>query len=81
MIANEEDSIVAAAMALSPECRLTIAERLWRSVSDDDQTSIAQSWADELERRLRVVESGEMALLPGTQVMADLKAKYAKSSS
>lgn len=63
--------IEAAALQLSRPERARLAERL--IVSLDNDGDIELDWAAELERRVREVDSGAEELLPGEQVMAEMR--------
>lgn len=42
---------------------------------------VEQAWIEETERRVREVDSGEVGLLPGEQVMAELRALLHQNNS
>ena len=66
-------------MQLTVADRAELAHRLIRSLdaaADDDDADTA--WDAELEARLRRIESGESAGRPADEVLAEIRAKYAK---
>jgi putative addiction module component (TIGR02574 family) len=65
------DSLTAQALALPPEQRIGLAERLWRSVEgtfDDDDELIA-----EIERREAEVASGVVQPIPFDRAMREIR--------
>ncbi len=43
----------------------------------DEDASVEEAWAEEVDRRLAQIESGEVQLIPGREALAKLKAKFA----
>jgi len=68
-------------MALNPEERGWLAEDLWDSTRTAEELEIDQAWAIEIERRVAEVEAGIGTLIPGEDVIRELRAKYGKRSS
>ena len=68
------EQIQADAMKLSAEERAELADRLWVSLARQDE--IDQAWAEEIERRVRQLDSGEVETIPAEAVIAELRAKY-----
>ena len=63
-----EEVVFEAAMALPPEVRAELAERLWESL-DHDQTQqpspeILEEWLTEIRRRVQEVREGRAELIP-----------------
>lgn len=67
----EIDEIESAALRLPRAERARLAARLIASLDEDSE--IEQAWADELERRVREVDAGEVELIRGEQVMAEIR--------
>lgn len=63
--------VEAAALRLPRAERASLAARLLSSLEDRDE--IEAAWAEEIERRVRQVDSGEVQLLDGEEVMAELR--------
>lgn len=43
----------------------------------DEDASVEEAWAAEVDRRIAQIESGEVQLIPGSEALAKLKAKFA----
>lgn len=69
------EQVTAAAMQLSPDERLLLADMLWISV--DKPEDVTQSWLEEAERRGEAFERGEMGAVDFDEAIASLKAKLA----
>jgi len=52
--------------------RAELAGMLLESLEGEPDSNIEAAWADEVERRIRQVDSGEVKLIPWEQVRADL---------
>ncbi|HEX2201686.1 MAG TPA: addiction module protein [Longimicrobium sp.] len=66
------EEVESAALQLPRTERARIAERLIASLDEDAE--IEQAWLDEVERRVREVDAGEVQLIPGDQVMDEIRA-------
>ena len=66
------------AMSLPWEERAALIETLLSSLNAPTAADVDQAWAAEIERRLRDVDEGRVTSLPGDQVFAELRAKYAR---
>jgi putative addiction module component (TIGR02574 family) len=62
-----------AAMQLSPDERVDLAEKLWVSV--DTPEAIAAAWDEEIARRVAQLDAGEVKTVPAEQVFAELRAR------
>lgn len=62
-----------AAMQLSPDQRVALAEKLWVSVDTPEATAAA--WDEEIARRVAQLDAGEVATVPAEQVFAELRAQ------
>lgn len=71
-MAMREEEIEAAAMQMTKSSRARLAGMLLGSLDDEDE--IENAWDEEIERRVREIDSGEVELIPGEQVMAELRA-------
>lgn len=58
------------AMTLSPGVRAELAERLIGSLAEDVSPEIVSAQLAEVRRRIAEVESGEVELIPGDEVLA-----------
>jgi putative addiction module component (TIGR02574 family) len=70
-MAMREEEIEAAAMQMTKSSRARLAGMLLGSLDDEDE--IEAAWDEEIERRVREIDSGEVALISGEQVMAELR--------
>lgn len=69
------ETIEAAAMKLSKRDRIHLAHRLAESVMHSSP-EIEKAWLDEVERRVSEIDTGIGELIPGNQVIRELRAKY-----
>jgi putative addiction module component (TIGR02574 family) len=70
------EEIENAALALPPEARSMLAEHLLESLDAEEQRKIDALWATEAERRIREIEDGTVAAIPGEEVMQRLRSRY-----
>ena len=61
------------AMALSPDARAELTERLIESLARDTSPEISEAQLAEVRRRIAEVESGEASLIPGDEVLARVR--------
>lgn len=64
------DEIFRAALSLPQEARADLADRLLESLGEVDAR-----WAEEAEDRILAYERGEIAAIPGDQVLAALRSR------
>jgi putative addiction module component (TIGR02574 family) len=67
------ETVLNAAMSLSPDSRAALAEQLWLSVDDKDRAEVEAAWTDEIEKRTASLDRGETKLIPGEQVMREAR--------
>lgn len=65
--------VASEAMKLTPDERVSLAERLWVSV--DSPEAIAAAWDVEIERRVAQLDAGEVETIPAEEVIAELRAR------
>ena len=66
------EAITAAALALPPKERATLAETLLGSLDFDwSEVAYAKEWQQEIEERIDAYERGEMKVFPIEEVMRD----------
>jgi putative addiction module component (TIGR02574 family) len=65
--------VAQAAMQLTPDERVDLAEKLWVSV--DTPEAIAAAWDEEIARRVAQLDAGEVETVPAEQVLAELRAR------
>ena len=61
------------AMALPPEARAELTERLVETLAQDISPEITEAQLSEVRRRIAQVESGEAALIPGDEALARVR--------
>jgi putative addiction module component (TIGR02574 family) len=66
------------AVALPPDVRAELAERLIASLADDASPEITEAQLAEVRRRIAQVESGEVALIPGDEAIARVRRLLAR---
>jgi putative addiction module component (TIGR02574 family) len=66
------ETLFQAALALPPENRAALAEKLLDSLTAEDQAAIDAAWVEEAERRLQAFAQGKVKALPGDEVMQSL---------
>jgi putative addiction module component (TIGR02574 family) len=69
------DEILKTALSLSPGARAMLADHMLESLDWEDQKRIDAIWAEEAERRVQAIDEGRVELIPGDEVMAELRAR------
>lgn len=69
------DQLEAEAAKRSPDERSALIERL-HELDEPADPEVQAAWDAEILRRIRQVDSGEVELLDGPTVMAELRKKY-----
>jgi putative addiction module component (TIGR02574 family) len=70
------EKVLDEALGLPADERLSLVDRLIASLNLPTQPEIDRLWAEEAERRLAQIERGEVELIPGEKVFAEIRAKY-----
>ena len=65
------------ALRLTRRQRLKLAQELHASGMTAEERQVEHAWITEVERRMQAFEDGTAALIPGDQVIRELRAKYA----
>lgn len=65
------------ALRLTRRQRLQLAQELQASVMTAQERQVEQAWIAEAQRRMQAFEDGTAELIPGDQVLRELRAKYA----
>jgi putative addiction module component (TIGR02574 family) len=71
-MARTLDEIYREAAELSDNERAELAGLLLGSLEGEPDPGVEAAWAEEVERRIRQVDSGEVKLIPWEQVRAEL---------
>jgi len=66
--------IANAALALPAQARAMLAEDLLASLESSPE-EIEEAWRIEIERRVKEIREGKVELIPGDQVMQELRAQ------
>lgn len=72
------EELVQRALRLSPEERGQLIHRLIVSLEgepEDTPEAIAQTWDEEIARRVADIDAGRVQLIPGDEVLARIRAK------
>ena len=69
------DQIVEQALALPPEARAELAEKLLASLNQEDWAEIDPALAEEAEKRIDAIDRGEDRTYPAAEVIKDLLAR------
>jgi putative addiction module component (TIGR02574 family) len=73
---NSLSEILRAALELPPDARATLAGLLLESLDDTEQTEVDAAWSEEIERRIRDIDEGRVELIPGEEVLAELRSRF-----
>jgi putative addiction module component (TIGR02574 family) len=68
--------ILRTALELPPDARAMLAGHLLESLDDSEQTEIDAAWSEEIERRIRDIDEGRVKLIPGEEVLAELRSRF-----
>ena len=66
------------ALSLSTIDRVHLADRLLESLNSPSSKELNALWANETERRIDKLDSGEVQAIPGEKVLADIRKQLAK---
>jgi len=64
----DEQRVLAEALRLPSDARADLAERLLISVDAESGESVDQAWKEEIEKRARELDNGEVETLPWEEV-------------
>ena len=77
-MALTKEQILTEALSLAPQEREELAEAIWLSIDGLTREEIDAAWVAECQRRLDAVDRGEMELVPGEQVIRELRERLRK---
>ena len=66
------DTIIAEAVRLPPDQRLTLAHRILTSVEPKESTETEAAWDKEIRERIARFDAGEVRSIPAVEVFAEL---------
>ncbi len=72
------EKIYEQALNLPVNDRLVLIDKLLLSTNIPTQKDIDDSWADEVEKRFKEIESGKAKLIEGEEVFNKIKERYDK---
>ncbi len=64
------------ALSLPAGARISLVEKLLTSLNLPTQAEIDRLWAEEAEQRIAQIDKGEIKLVPGKKVFANIRKKY-----
>jgi len=71
------ERVVEEALDLPADARIGLVDRILASLNLPTRPDIDRLWAEEAERRVAEVDSGAVKLIPGENVFAKIRGKYA----
>jgi len=77
-MANTLKDVQELALSLPPNQRLMLADWLYESVEEGDaasETEVSAAWDAEIKRRLDEIDSGQVEMIPGEVVLAEMEAR------
>ena len=78
-MSTRADTILDTALELPPKERAWLASELIASLDEEKDSDVEAAWAQEIERRILEVESGEAQTSNWEDAQARIRAKLAKS--
>jgi putative addiction module component (TIGR02574 family) len=73
---QKREEVLTQAMALSPDDRALLADRLLNSLDSPRRKEIDLLWADEAERRVQQIRNGEVKPIPGEEVFKKIRQTF-----
>ena len=72
MIASNE-KVLSEVMSLPPDARALLADKLLHSLDSPGREELDRLWAEEAERRVQQIKSGEVKPIPGEEVFKEIR--------
>ena len=72
------EKVVDEALLLPADARVGLVEKIIESLNLPTRSEIDKLWAEEAERRIEQIDRGEVDLIPGDEVFAKIRNKYAR---
>ena len=72
------DRVIAYALELPADARIGLVDRILDSLNLPTRPDIDKMWSEEAERRVAEIDRGEVDLIPGEEVFAKIRRKYAR---
>jgi putative addiction module component (TIGR02574 family) len=80
-MATTRDRVIEEALSLPADVRLSLVEKLLTSLNLPIDEETDRLWAEEAERRVSQIETGEVRMVPGEKVFSKIREKYEKWDS
>lgn len=77
-MATTNDRVIEEALSLPADARLRLVEKLLTSLNLPIDEEINRLWAEEAERRVSQIEEGKAKLIPGEEVLRNIRTKHGK---
>ena len=75
-MAHKVKDIIDEALTLPSNSRAYIAEVLLESLDFEEDFKVDEAWRAEIEKRCREIDVGEVELIEGEEVMANLRDRF-----
>lgn len=72
------DRVVKDALELPADARIGLVDRVLVSLNLPMRPDIDKMWSEEAERRVAEIDEGKVELIPGEEVLAKIRRKYAR---
>ena len=72
------DRVVEDALELPADERIGLVDRILASLNLPTRPDIDKMWSEEAERRVAEIDRGGVDLIPGEEVFANIRRKYAR---
>ncbi len=69
----DSEKVMLEAMSLPPDARALLADRLLNSLDSPERKEIDRLWAEEAERRIQQIRTGEVEPIPGEEVFKEIR--------
>lgn len=70
--------VVQEVLELPAEVRINLVDKILLSLNLPMRPDIEKIWSEEAERRVGEIDRGEVELIPGEEVFAKIRQKYAR---
>lgn len=80
-VTEKAEQVLVEALRLRVRARADIAGKLLDSLDGRAERGVEEAWADEIERRIRDVDSGRVKLVPWSEVRRELRKKVSVRKS
>ena len=72
------EKVVEKALELPADERIGLVDRILASLNLPTRPDIDKMWSEEAERRVAEIDRGEVDLIPGEDVFANIRRKYSR---